>query len=304
MDSSRGRPYGTAEGRAAPYDAVILAGGRAERLGGMDKPGALVGGVPLVERVATAVADARTLIVVGPPRTPHAAPGAVGGPLARAVFTREEPPGAGPVPALRAGMAEVTADWMALLAADLPFLTAGHVSALFRAVAPNAAGAVLMDDGGREQWLTGVWRTAVLRDALHGYAGRSLHRLLGPLEPVRLRLPASRDGRAPWFDCDTMEDLGAAREREGARSAMNVLEEWTALVCRELGIDPAQVDRSAVLDLTRDVAHGVARPAAPLTAYLLGLAQGAGTAQPDAVDRLSRMAQDWAKATTETLGDS
>ncbi|GAB3898801.1 hypothetical protein GCM10027612_57650 [Microbispora bryophytorum subsp. camponoti] len=56
---------------------------------------------------------------------------------------------------------------------------------------------------------------------------------------------------------------------------MNVLEEWTALVCRELGIDPARVDRTAVLDLTRDVAHGVARPAAPLTAYLVGLAQGA-----------------------------
>ncbi|MEN3537275.1 DUF6457 domain-containing protein [Microbispora sp. ZYX-F-249] len=80
---------------------------------------------------------------------------------------------------------------------------------------------------------------------------------------------------------------------------MNVLEEWTALVCRELGIDPARVDRTAVLDLTRDVAHGVARPAAPLTAYLLGLAQGAGTAPPDAAERLSRMAKDWAEAAAE-----
>ncbi|ETK38073.1 hypothetical protein GCM10009530_26500 [Microbispora corallina] len=85
---------------------------------------------------------------------------------------------------------------------------------------------------------------------------------------------------------------------------MNVLEEWTALVCRELGIDPARVDRAAVLDLTRDVAHGVTRPAAPLTAYLVGLAQGAGTAPPDAVERLSRMAGDWGRATAETLGDS
>ncbi|GGO23542.1 DUF6457 domain-containing protein [Microbispora bryophytorum] len=79
---------------------------------------------------------------------------------------------------------------------------------------------------------------------------------------------------------------------------MNVLEEWTALVCRELGIDPARVDRTAVLDLTRDVAHGVARPAAPLTAYLVGLAQGAGTAPPDVVERLSRMAEDWAAEAT------
>ncbi|MGS2644758.1 DUF6457 domain-containing protein [Streptosporangium sp. LJ11] len=84
---------------------------------------------------------------------------------------------------------------------------------------------------------------------------------------------------------------------------MNVLTEWTALVCRELGIDPAVMDRDEVLDLTKEVAHGVARPAAPLTAYLLGLAQGAGTAPPDAVERLTTLARNWEQATTETLGD-
>lgn len=84
---------------------------------------------------------------------------------------------------------------------------------------------------------------------------------------------------------------------------MNVLKEWTALVCQELGIDPATVDRDEVLDLTREVAHGVARPAAPLTAYLLGVAQGAGTAPPDIVERLTVLARNWEQATTETLGD-
>ncbi|MCB8916067.1 MAG: molybdopterin-guanine dinucleotide biosynthesis protein [Thermoleophilales bacterium] len=34
------------------------------------------------------------------------------------------------------------------------------------------------------------------------------------------------------------------------------------------------VDIGAVLDLTRDVAHDVARPAAPLTTFALGLALG------------------------------
>ncbi|WP_459804688.1 DUF6457 domain-containing protein [Herbidospora sp. RD11066] len=79
------------------------------------------------------------------------------------------------------------------------------------------------------------------------------------------------------------------------RLLVNVLEEWTALVCRELGIDPAVVDRDMVLDLTKDVAHGVARPAAPLTAYLLGLAQGAGTAPPDAAALLSAKAAEWTR---------
>jgi hypothetical protein len=84
---------------------------------------------------------------------------------------------------------------------------------------------------------------------------------------------------------------------------VNVLEEWTALVCEELGIDPARLDRDAILGVTKDVAHGVARPAAPLTAYLLGLAQGAGTAPQDAEARLSAMAANWGKATKETMKD-
>lgn len=40
-----------------------------------------------------------------------------------------------------------------------------------------------------------------------------------------------------------------------------------------LGIEE-EVDIGAVLDLTRDVAHDVARPAAPLTTFALGLALG------------------------------
>ncbi|MER7130237.1 DUF6457 domain-containing protein [Streptosporangium saharense] len=76
---------------------------------------------------------------------------------------------------------------------------------------------------------------------------------------------------------------------------MNVLAEWTELVCRELGIDPARIDRDAVLDLTKEVAHGVARPAAPLTAYLLGLAEGAGTANEDTLGRLVELAKNWEK---------
>jgi hypothetical protein len=58
---------------------------------------------------------------------------------------------------------------------------------------------------------------------------------------------------------------------------VSTLEEWTAAVCREFGItelvDSAGATR-LVLDLARDVAHGVARPAAPLTTYLLGVAAG------------------------------
>ncbi|GHH71230.1 hypothetical protein GCM10017673_24380 [Streptosporangium violaceochromogenes] len=183
---------------SAPHDACILAGGLARRLGGRDKPGLRVAGRTLIASVAAAVPRAGRLIVVGAPR-----PG-----LPRALFRREDPPGAGPVPALRAGLAEVTAPWVALLAADLPFLEPGHVSALLEAAGGAGTGAVLVDDDGREQWLAGAWCTAELVRALARYDGRSLHGLLAPLAPARVRLP----GR-PWFDCDTADDLRRARGR-------------------------------------------------------------------------------------------
>ncbi len=74
---------------------------------------------------------------------------------------------------------------------------------------------------------------------------------------------------------------------------MNALEEWTAAVCADLGIDPAAVDTNAVLDLARDVAHAVARPAAPLTAYLVGVAVGKGLDPEVAARRVLALAGRW-----------
>jgi hypothetical protein len=54
----------------------------------------------------------------------------------------------------------------------------------------------------------------------------------------------------------------------------NPLDAWVAELATALGVDPAVVDRDLVLDLARDAAHHVARPAAPLTTYLLGVAAG------------------------------
>ncbi|MYS16776.1 NTP transferase domain-containing protein, partial [Streptomyces sp. SID4982] len=41
---------GPAPAAGAPYDAVVLAGGGARRLGGADKPGVQVGGRALLDR--------------------------------------------------------------------------------------------------------------------------------------------------------------------------------------------------------------------------------------------------------------
>ena len=51
------------------------------------------------------------------------------------------------------------------------------------------------------------------------------------------------------------------------------LQEWMDELCDELGVD-AEVDISAILDLAKDAAQGVARPAAPLTTFVVGYAAG------------------------------
>ncbi|HEX6754684.1 MAG TPA: DUF6457 domain-containing protein [Mycobacteriales bacterium] len=88
------------------------------------------------------------------------------------------------------------------------------------------------------------------------------------------------------------------------------MEDWTAAVAAELGLDAGPLaaavrDRDLVLDLARDVAHGVARPAAPLTAYLLGLAVGSAgdpAVAAELADRVSALAQEWAPARPASEG--
>ena len=180
--------------------ALVLAGGSGRRLGGADKPALLVGGVPLLDRVLAAVADADPVVVVGPER-----------PTARPVrWAREQPPGGGPVAGLAAGLEVLRGGQVALLAADLPFLDRAAVQLLADA-AQGRDGALLVDDTGREQWLCGVWSTEAVRAALAPVepAGARLRAVLGELDRVQVPAPA-RPGPAVWFDCDTQADLATA----------------------------------------------------------------------------------------------
>jgi molybdopterin-guanine dinucleotide biosynthesis protein A len=180
------------------FDALVLAGGAARRLGGVDKSTLTVGGASLLDRVLQASRGAERTVVVGPDR-----------PTSRPVhWTRELPVGAGPVAAVAAGLALVTAPHVVLLAADLPFLQPSTLEALLAGLGED--GAVLVDDTGREQWLCSAWRTEALRGA--ELTTDRLSRLLGDLRITRLALPVGVGEVAPWVDCDTQEDLQRARE--------------------------------------------------------------------------------------------
>ncbi|WP_349017327.1 DUF6457 domain-containing protein [Streptomyces solicavernae] len=71
---------------------------------------------------------------------------------------------------------------------------------------------------------------------------------------------------------------------------MNRLDSWTTRAAAELGLRGDVLDRDALLDLASVVAHQVARPAAPLTTYLLGVAVGRGTSLPVAAETIRALA--------------
>ncbi|MFD4257228.1 NTP transferase domain-containing protein [Streptomyces sp. NPDC058534] len=284
----------------AGYDAVVLAGGAARRLGGADKPGLRVGGRALLDRVLAACAGARTTVVVAGPR-----------PTARPVtWAREDPPGGGPLAALAAGLRHTTAEYVVVLSADLPFLGEPTVARLLSALAASEADGVLLTDAdGRDQPLVAAYRASAVRRELAALArereegtdltGMPLRRLTGAL-----RLTRVPDAVAS-FDCDTWDDIATARAR--IREHGHVLDEWISAAKDELGID-LDVDTGLLLDLARDAAHGVARPAAPLTTFLVGYVAGRAGGGPEAVAEAARkaaaLAQRWADEATDARPDA
>ncbi|MFJ9775791.1 DUF6457 domain-containing protein [Kitasatospora sp. NPDC101157] len=83
------------------------------------------------------------------------------------------------------------------------------------------------------------------------------------------------------------------------------MKRWIDAVKDELGID-LDVDVNDLLDMTRIVAHEVARPAAPLTAFLVGYAAARSGGDPQAVTEanrtVSRLAEHWTAKQPEDAG--
>ena len=79
------------------------------------------------------------------------------------------------------------------------------------------------------------------------------------------------------------------------------LDTWTAELARALDVDLA-VDLPLLLDVARDAAHQVERPAAPVTTFLLGYAAaqagGGPAAVADAAATAQRLAAGWAVSGT------
>ncbi|WP_084477741.1 NTP transferase domain-containing protein [Nocardia jejuensis] len=182
-------------------DAIVLAGGRASRMGGVDKPAIVVGGQSMLDAALAAVIDCDRTVVVGPHR-PELPP--------EILQTQEIPAGAGPVAAIASGLGALTGATTGLvvvLAADMPFLNATAVRELLSQAKESGSDAVFATDAsGRPQYLVGVWRRTALLEALNrldSLVNRPMKALV-PVDTATVALPGVED-------CDTPDDIGRAR---------------------------------------------------------------------------------------------
>lgn len=270
------------------FDAIIVAGGKGSRLGGVSKPDLLVGGERLLDRVLSACEGAAHTVMVGTAPVPSGV-----------IVTLEDPPGTGPAAGLVAGLDAVPdpAEWTLVLACDLPD-AASAVGSLFEAARrdPSTTAWCARNVDDRPEWLLGLYRTDVLRAAVTAYGdprNRSVRRMLSPLSPSLVDI-----GDIFIADIDTWADHAAWNARNRKRQTMKNTEDrsrWRPFIdkaCEALGVDSAMVDEEAILDMAREIAHAGARPMAPVGAFILGVAVGRGG---DA-DYLRRALEDAANA--------
>ncbi|MEW1981474.1 NTP transferase domain-containing protein [Citricoccus sp. NPDC079358] len=211
-------------------------------------------------------------------------------------------------------------------------------------------GVVAVDSTGRRQHLTALFQLPALRQHAArpttdgGTRVTRVRERVAGLDLLEVPEPASRPGL--WDDMDTPEDLqrhqphpaGSATTPPGAPVPENSttephagevspgtrpgthrdiqqdipgLADWLDAVAGELGLPASVVLPGPLLDVARDVAHGVLRPGAPTSTYLIGVATGlqlAGQERTpeeiaDLVDRLSARVQDLALGYDPTGGE-
>ena len=196
------------------FDAIVLAGGRAARLGGTPKPGVLLHGTPLLAHALGAVRDAAAVVVVGPPDL--AVPDGV-------LLTREDPPFGGPVAGIDAGLGALDRPAapavVVLLAVDVPGAPPA-LPVLLRALDDDAVdGACLFRDGHRQSLVSALRRPALgaaletLRVRAGSVRDLSVRRLLADL-----RLADVPDHDAASSDVDTWEDLARIQQAPSRRT--------------------------------------------------------------------------------------
>lgn len=128
MRSSRCSPADA----AALVTALVLGGGRATRLGGVDKRELVVEGRTIFARQCEVLAPRVAEILVSSPR-----------PVPGYRTVADAVPGAGPLAGIAAGLAAAATPWLLVVAGDMPFVSGALIDLLLAqadSAAPDAVG--------------------------------------------------------------------------------------------------------------------------------------------------------------------
>jgi molybdenum cofactor guanylyltransferase len=194
---------------------IILAGGRASRLGGIDKAALKIGQQTVLDRVLAALAEVagQFLAIVNDDRLNADS---------RLTIIHDPEPHAGVLPALLASLEAATTPLAVLVACDMPFLD-GRLLRHQVALAADADVVIPVVDG-REEPMHAVYRVASCREAIRAALARQQRRMIAFLDDVRtyrLEEAALRQidpELRSFFNVNTPEDLEAARRLAAQQS--------------------------------------------------------------------------------------
>jgi len=203
----------TSEAAASPPVGLLLAGGRARRMGGGDKCLRQLAGRPLLSHVVERIGPQVRRLVLN----------ANGDPIRFASFGLPVvadgiPDFAGPLAGILAGLgwaAEAAAECPLLLSAptDAPFLPRDLVARLSAARRAAKADIAMAASGGRTHPVVGLWPVALARDLRHALAIEGIRKV--DVWTARYRVAIAEfpiEAVDPFFNANRPEDLAAAED--------------------------------------------------------------------------------------------
>jgi molybdopterin-guanine dinucleotide biosynthesis protein A len=257
-------------------DSIVVAGGKATRIGGIDKA-MLPLGLNQKTLLASVVASCPGKVIVAGSNRPE---------INGVTWVDDLSADGGPAAGIWAALTQINSEYVFISAGDQR-INSDQVNQICLA-ALGHDGAWAVRENGQGQPLLACVKSQLIKDLLQESKGvnASPLRLMQQLNMVEVKVATSE-----VLDIDTWADAINAVKESGMSEVTPV---WLKQVAATLGIPETEIPVNALLDLTRDVAHNVERKSAPLTTFLIGLAAGkTGASEKELIEKVEQAIKDW-----------